>query len=108
MVALCKPSIPKVKDIIAHIFWKAEHFSTVHHHFGNHHAEEETAASEHEHDSEPTPSTSKISEPVSIHLSVQIFYTPSYIFLQKQKFGKNICMIPVLSLDKYYPPPKYS
>ncbi len=105
---MCKPVLPLVQDEVAHIFWKAEHVASVHHHHGDHHAEEEIATSAHEEESNKTPATSKTSEPVSIHLIVQSFYTLPQLSLQYQKFGRHICLVSTLSLDKYYPPPKSS
>lgn len=105
-LGMCKPVLSKVKDEIAHLFWEASHIATVHMQHGNHHAEDETAASAHEEKKNTTPATSKIADPVSIHLIAPDFYTPPGYSLQKQKFGDHICMVTTLPLDRYYPPPK--
>ena len=65
---MCKPVLPLVQDELAHIFWKAKHLATVHHHHGDHHAEVEVAAAEHEEDGDKQPATTKTSEPVSVHI----------------------------------------
>lgn len=104
--ALCKPILPLVQDELAHIFWKAKHLATVHHHHGDHHAEEEVAEAEHEENSAKQPATTKISEPVSVHILVETLYAISQPKMHKQTFAMNIYPISIVSPDKYYPPPK--
>ena len=105
-LAMCKPILPAIQDKLAHIFWKAEHLATVHHHHGDHHAEEEIAEAEHEDNANKQPATIKTSEPVSVHIVVEILYSISQPTIHKQKFAVNICNVSTVSLEKYYPPPK--
>ena len=105
-LALCKPILPLVQDELAHIFWKAEHLATVHHHHGDHHAEEEIAEAEHEENADKQPATTKTSEPVSVHIVVEILYSISQPTIHKQQFAVNNYSVSTVSLDKYYPPPK--
>jgi hypothetical protein len=104
-LALCKPILPAVQDEFAHIFWKAKHLATVHHHHGDHHAEEEIAEAEHK-GNDKQPATTKTSEPVSVHIVVEILYSISQLSIHKRQFALNSCTISAVSLDKYYPPPK--
>lgn len=91
---------------MAHIFWKAHHIATVHHHDGDHHADEEVATVAHQDDSDKYPSTSKIAEPVSVHLVAQSHYDLLQPSRTEQKFRAGIYKLPTLSLSKNYPPPK--
>jgi hypothetical protein len=105
-LAMCKPVLPLVQDHLAHIFWKAKHFATVHHHHGDHHAEVEIAEAEHDENAGKQPATTKISEPVSVHLVVEHLYSISQLTVHKQQFAMHIYNVSTVSLDKYYPPPK--
>lgn len=104
--ALCKPILPLIQDEVAHTFWKAEHLATVHQHHGDQHAEEEIAEAEHEEDTDKHPATTKISEPVSVHVVVQILYAIPQPTIDQQKFAVNICNVSTVPLNKHYPPPK--
>jgi hypothetical protein len=104
-LAVCKPVLPLIQDEMAHIFWKAQHIATVHHHHGNHHAEKEIATA-HSEEKDQHPATSKTSEPVSIHVIVQSSYSSPNRFIQKQKFSIPISNTRTIFLDKQYPPPK--
>ena len=105
-LALCKPIVPLVQDKLAHIFWKADHIATVHHHHGELHAEEEIAEAAQEEEQDKNPITNKTSEPVSVHIIVQILYNIPPLTIEKLKFAMNISNISIVSLDKHYPPPK--
>ena len=106
MFAICKPILPLVQDVLAHSFWESKHLATVHHHHGDHHAEEEIAEAEHdEHDEQPV--TTKISEPVSVHMAAEILCSFSQPIIHRQKFAVKICNFTSVSLDKHYPPPKF-
>lgn len=102
---MCKPLLPVIKDEIAHIFWKAHHLATVHHHDGDHHSQEEVATATHEKDTENHSST-KLAEPVSVHLVTQRNYDLLQSSITEQKFGAGIYKLYTLSLSKHYPPPK--
>lgn len=106
-LAMCKPILPIVQDELAHIFWKAEHLATVHHHHGDHHAEKKIAEAEHKENTDKQPATTKTSEPVSVHLVIESFYGISQITIHIQQFAVNSCNVSTVLLDKYYPPPKY-
>jgi hypothetical protein len=105
-LAMCKPLLPVIKDEIAHIFWKAHHIATVHHHDGEHHTEEEVATATHEDESDTHPSTTKLADPVSVHLAAQRDYDLLPPSITEQKFGAGIYKLSTLSLSKHYPPPK--
>ena len=105
-LAMCKPILPLVQDGLAHIFWKAQHLATVHHHHGDHHAAEEVAEVELEKHADKQPATTRTSEPVSVHTVVEIVYSLSQLAINKQQFADKICNVSTVSLDKYYPPPK--
>lgn len=104
---MCKPILPLVQDGLAHIFWKARHLATVHHHHGDHHAEKEIVEAEHEENDEKQPATTKTSEPVSVHIVVDILYGISQLTTYKQAFAVTISNVSAVSLDKFYPPPKF-
>ena len=108
MFAMCKPVLPLLQDEIAHIFWKAQHVATVHHHHGDNHAEEEIAEAVHDEESRNIPSTSKISEPVSIHLIEHCGYSIPKLLIEQQKFGSGKFSASALTLEKHFPPPKIS
>lgn len=103
---MCKPVLPVVQDALAHVLWKAEHIATVHHHHGDHHAEEEIAKAAHEEESNKFPGTSKTSEPVSIHIVLQSFYSLASFSIVSKMFGAKIYNVSSLTLDTMYPPPK--
>lgn len=103
---MCKPLLPVIKDEMAHIFWKAHHIATVHHHDGDHHAVEEVASATHEDESNNHPSTTKLAEPVSVHLAAQSVEDLLQLIIIEQQFGANIYQLFALSLSKHYPPPK--
>jgi hypothetical protein len=103
---MCKPILPLVQDEFSHIFWKAEHLATVHHHYGDHHVEQEIAEAEHE-ENHKHPATTKTFEPVSVHIVVEVLYSISQPIMHKQKFAVNIFNFSTFSLDKDYPPPKH-
>ncbi|NTS40750.1 hypothetical protein HRG84_07505 [Flavisolibacter sp. BT320] len=105
-LALCKPILPAVKDEFAHIFWKAKHLATVHHHHGDHHAEEEIAEAEHN-EIDEHPRTTKTFEPISVHLVVETLCGISQQPIHQQQFAVNSSTISTVSIDKYYPPPKH-
>jgi hypothetical protein len=98
--------LPIVQDKLAHTLWKSEHLTTVHHHHGDNHAEQEVAEAEHEEKSDSQPATSKTSEPVSVHTLVQILYTVPQLTTGKQKFAVKFSDVLSVCLDKHYPPPK--
>ena len=105
---MCKPVLPFLQDEIAHIFWKAQHVATVHHHHGNHHAQHEVAAATQEEQGPKGNATTKTSEPVSIHLGAEHFYTISQISVEKQQFGTPIFGLLSLALTRHFPPPRFS
>lgn len=104
--AVCKPILPLVQDELAHIFWKAKHIATVHHHHGDHHAQDEIVEAEHK-ENDKQPAKTKTSEPVSFHTVVEIIYSISQPTIHKQQFAVNNYNVSTVSLDKYYPPPKF-
>ena len=105
-LAVCKPILPFVQDELAHIFWKAKHLATVHHHHGDHHAEKEVAKAAHHEHPDKHPATTKTSEPVSVHIVVETLYGISKPAIHKQQFAVNNSNVSTVSLDKYYPPPR--
>ena len=105
---MCKPILPLIQDEIAHIFWKAKHLATVHHHHGDHHAEKEIAHAEHDHNAGKQPATTRTSEPVSVHLIVESFYSMFKPIIHNQEYAVNSFAISTVSLDKLYPPPRVS
>lgn len=106
-LAMCKPILPLIQDELAHLFWQAEHMATVHHHHGDHHAEEEIAEAAHEEENDKSPTTTKTSEPVSVHIVLQMLYAIPQIKAEKQKFKTTVSYFSTVFLDKHYPPPKY-
>ena len=104
---MCKPILPLVQDEIAHIFWKAKHLATVHHHHGDHHAEKEIAEAEHEENADKQPATTKTSEPVAVHIVEETHYSIWKPTIHKQQFAVTIYNVATVSLEKYYPPPKF-
>lgn len=98
--------MPLVKDEVAHIFFQAEHLATVHHHHGDHHAEEEIAEAAHEEKNNQNTTTIKTSEPVSVHVVVQLLYAPPQPGTTKQKYEFSTCNILSVFLKKDFPPPK--
>jgi len=105
-VALCKPILPLIQDELAHIFWNAEHVATVHYHHGHHHVEESIAEAVHEEENDKYPGNSRTSEPVSIHILNQYFYSFPQLFIEKEKYTTSRCTVSAFYSDKHYPPPK--
>ena len=105
-LAVCKPVFPLLRDELAHIFWEADHIATVHHHHGELHAEEETATATHEEEKEKSPATSKVSEPVSIHVPVQSAFAAPQSVIVENIFGSGNDKAISLPPGKRYPPPK--
>ena len=105
LLALCKPVLPLLEDEIAHVFWKARHVATVHHHHGDHHAEKAIAEATHEKEGEGT-ATLKLSEPVSTHLVGQNIPVIVILSPAKEKYYTRIDKSSSLALEKNYPPPR--
>ena len=103
---MCKPLLPLIKDEAAHLFWKARHMATVHHHHGDHHAQYEIATATHKKSNENHNAASKLAEPVSVHLVTLKDHNFLKLSIAKQKFGVVIYKLSTLSLSKHYPPPK--
>lgn len=103
---MCKPLLPLLKDEIAHIFWKAHHIATVHHHIGDHHAEAEVATASHDDENENQATTIKFAEPVSVHLAAQKDYDLLQPSVTEPKYRVGSYKLCTLSLSKHYPPPK--
>ena len=68
IVAVCKPVLPLLGDAYAHEFHEAEHISTIHLVFGQHHASKEFNAATGSDDAASNSSSGKSAEPVSIHI----------------------------------------
>lgn len=103
---MCKPVLPLVQDDLAHIFWKAHHLATVHHHHGDHHTEHEIAEAAYHETPDTQAATAKTSEPVSVHLVVEFLYSMSQLSIDKKMFAAKNVNVASISVDKYYPPPK--
>lgn len=76
-----------MQDLIAHIFWHAEHISTVHHHHGDHHTDKQIAVTSHDEEHKKGSPALKILEPVSAHLAVVINYFRQYTLIKKQRYA---------------------
>ena len=94
-LAVCKPILPFVQDELAHIFWKAKHLATVHHHHGDHHAEKEVAKAAHHEHPDKHPATTKTSEPVSVHIVVETLYGITKPFSSEEtlKTKSSVCTV---------------
>lgn len=107
LLALCKPVLPTVQDELAHFFWKDEHITKVHHHFGDQHAEHEASSASHE-ESNKKSANSKTIEFVSIHLISQSVKSNPQSCIASAKADLRMYDPSSLSLDKPYPPPRFS
>jgi hypothetical protein len=96
-----------VHDIIAHFFWNAEHMVTVHHQHGDQHTEEEIARATHDEGHEKAPATSKISDPVSIHILLQDHCIVPCLSAGKSTYGIRVYQETSFVLAKRYPPPRW-
>jgi hypothetical protein len=105
-LAACKPVLPLIQDEIAHLFWKARHLATVHHHHGDHHAKHAITEAKHEEGNSKAPSTSKTSEPVSIHIIIHNAQAVFQLVIDKQNYATRTYGASTLTIAKYYPPPK--
>lgn len=104
-LALCKPVLPLIQDQLAHTFREAQHISTIHQHYGAHHAESAIAEAAQE-QSNSSSASIKTSEPVSIHIAVQTLYNIPNLSTEVQMFATTICKVSAVLLDKHDPPPK--
>ncbi len=107
VLAICKPLMPLVHDVLAHNFWKAQHIATVHNHNGEHHAEEEIAKEMEDEHNNAVPSTSKTSDTVSIHLISESSHIIPQLFVAKNIFETRMDKVYSLILDQPYPPPRF-
>ncbi len=103
---MLKPVLPLLQNEVAHLFWKAEHIATVHHHHGNHHEALEVTEAAKNNDSDKDPVSSKTSDPVSVHLVTQPVYHAPTILIEALAFQTTASSTSTLHLDKIYPPPK--
>ena len=104
-LALCKPVLPVIQDILAHTFREAQHISAIHLHQGAHHTESAIAQAAQE-QSDSSKASVKNSKPVSIHIFVQTPYSIPHLFTEVQMFAIAICKTSVVTLEKHDPPPK--
>ncbi|MBI3719536.1 MAG: hypothetical protein HY252_13210 [Sphingobacteriales bacterium] len=72
IMAMCKPILPLVNDMLAHTFYEAEHIATVHQQYGKNHLHNDLKEASKENSNNNTAIV-KASEPVSVH----IFYEGS-------------------------------
>lgn len=103
---MCKPVLPLIQDELAHTFWKAKHITTVHNHHGDNHAEAEIAEAAHEEEQDKSATTTKASEPLSVHIVMHSLHSIPQINAAKQKFTISDSDFLSISMDKQYPPPK--
>ncbi len=102
---MCKPALPVVKDIVAHLFWKMEHLATVHHHYGKNHVHNEikdVAA----HDEKQNNQQTKTQEPVSIHILSKNNYDLGYQFISANSYSSKLYRLLNPFLEIKSPPPK--
>ena len=104
-LALCKPVLPRIQDVLAHTLSEAQHISAIHQHQGANHAEGEIAEAAQQ-QSDSSKASVKNSEPVSFHIFVQTPYSYPHLFTEVQMFAIAICKISVVTLEKHDPPPK--
>jgi hypothetical protein len=100
--------LPLLQDMTAHVFWKAEHIATVHHHYGNHHANEEINAAAQEKDNERIPKAAKIVDPVSVHITVQNVFVHPCRSMNEREYSPDFCYRIGPSLEKNFPPPRFT
>lgn len=106
-LAICKPVLPFVQDKLAHFFWNNEHIATVHLHLGDQHAEHKASSASHEENNKKS-ANSKTIEFVSIHLIGQSVNSTPQSVNASAKADLRIYNVSSLSLDKPYPPPRFS
>jgi hypothetical protein len=105
-IAACKPVLPMIKDVVAHAFWNAKHVATVHQHDGGHHVHTEISKAAAEEQEKKDTSTSKASDPVSIHIPANHHYDFRHLSDGRKKyfFSPNTFQNP--DLEKDFLPPK--
>jgi len=104
LVVICKPIIPVASDLIAHMFWKEQHISIVHHEKGKDHLHNELIDNNSE-DSVPENSL-KYSEPASVHLITETIPGFSYPFPFVITNSGLSCDLLYHTKDIPIPPPK--
>ena len=103
---MLKPSLPVVKDTLAHIFWQMDHMATVHHHYGNNHLHHEIKKDATQNEQEETGPNSKLPEPVSIHLFLKAEYDFSSHSLLEKHFCQGLYSLQEPFPEISSPPPK--
>ncbi len=74
MIIVLKPVLPIVSDMVAHVFWKLEHISTVHSHDGEAHVHQEIMEAEVRDQSGETTSASRYEVLIGPHLIAKASY----------------------------------
>lgn len=105
ITAMCKPVLPVAKDMLAHIFWEAQHISTVHHQNGKDHLHHELIDTSNKNKTEPA-SPLKISEPVSVHILLQNTFDFTLLVIVEKEYSDRsyVLLNPIVEMN--IPPPK--
>lgn len=104
-LAAYKPFMPVAADLLAHTFWEANHLESVHHQHGSHHLQSEINQAEKQDDQNNL--LIKFSEPVALHLSLEIIYTFKQNVNQPSYLSPAIYNLYHINIDCNYPPPKF-
>ncbi len=104
-LAVCKPFLPWVSDLLAHTFWETAHLESVHQHHKNHLGDELKQAAK-EDQGDANAAGVKSNEPVAVHLLTEIQVSfPGKPPLVKIPVAPA-CSLANLVLEKHIPPPK--
>jgi hypothetical protein len=106
IVAMFKPSLPVVKDTLAHLFWQMDHLATVHHHYGNDHVHHEIKKDATQSEEPQNNPTSKAPETVSTHLLSNVHYDFTRHYILENRFYSKMCSLQNPFLEISSPPPR--
>lgn len=105
-VALFKPVIPIVSDVLAHQFNKVNHVLQVHQHKGAYHLHQELKETSAGNDETSDNKVLKISEPVSIHIITAITQMDRKEFSVENSYLNTVSALLNTLLQNNTPPPK--
>ena len=97
---MLKPLAPYVSDVVAHIFWKYEHISTVHFEHGKYHTHYESLEAAAKRDPVPNSNLSKNVESVPDH----IFCEERRLFHSPTISAVHLPAVCPFAMQAFYPP----